>query len=504
MLKSTIQVTLFSILSIAINFVIQLLLAYYFGASDERDTYFAASSIPIYINAIISGSLVVVFLPRLIDIEINKSGDASALVSCLVTFTILLMIVIALPFIFFSTSLVDLLFQGFDGTKTALTAELLVILTPVIFFQALSNILIALYHANKSFLKPALSILITPIVTILVTFILEGRFGIKSVAIGSSIGWIVTFLFLQFATPVKYSVNFPLLRTNRDFHYCLRKSTPLFLGSLLYRGNTVIEKMVASNFSGGVISYLGYASSIVTLLSTVTVNGIATTMFPQLSRAWSEKNIEKFRRFYANSIKVTFILCVPVIITSIVFSKTIIATILERGAFDQNDTTEVSYLLTLLMGSYLFLCLNTIPGKIFYITGITGLGLFNAILEVAIYIGLCLWLPQLFSYYGIAYAQIISVACSTLFASILLQIKFKILNVQSLPLDFLKIVVCGLLSYGLMNTYSLWFKESFLTMTIFGGGAVLIYFYALSIIMKEAREVRYMIQGKFKNLFFSK
>ncbi|HTF29487.1 MAG TPA: lipid II flippase MurJ [Flavitalea sp.] len=505
MLKPTIQVTLFSICGILINFIIQLVLAYFFGASEDRDAFFAASSIPAYINVAISGSLIVVFLPRLIDIEVRKDGNSFTLISSMTTFLVLLLLFISLPLLFFSRQLVGFLFQGFDERKIELTGHLLLILCPALIFQALSNILIAVFHSNKLFLKPSGSFLITPIVTIIAAYFLAGYVGITSVAIGSSIGWILTFAFLQFYAGAKYKINFSFLFTDKDFHYCLRKSMPLFLGSLIFRGNTVIEKMIASNFSGGVISYLGYAGNMVNILSTVTINGIATTMFPHLSQTWSEKKMEKFRSYYSNSLKITLILCVPIIVLTIVFSKTIVATVLERGAFDHNDTIEVSYLLTVLMGSYLFLCLNTISGKVFYVTGITRIGLFNAFFEVFLYTGLSILLSKYFSYYGIAYAQVISVACSTLLASIILQLKFKILDGRSLFKDYFKIILCGFLAYALMNSFYFWFKEqSFLIMLFFGGAAIMIYFYVLSVVLKEARQVRYLIQDKIQNLIFSK
>src|SRR6186713_3370204 len=111
MFKSTIQVTLFSIFGIVINFIIQLLLAYFFGATEERDAFFAASSIPTYVNAIVSGSLVVVFLPNLIDIQIAKVRDPSVFISSMVTFMICLLLLITLPVLFFSKQIVNLLFQ---------------------------------------------------------------------------------------------------------------------------------------------------------------------------------------------------------------------------------------------------------------------------------------------------------------------------------------------------------------------------------------------------------
>lgn len=505
MIKSTIQVTLFSILGIVINFIIQLLLAYFFGASGERDAFFAASSVPTYINAIISGSFVVVFLPRLIDIGFRKEKDPSNFISSMITFSSLLLVLIALTIVFFANPIVSTLFNGFDTANKDLTAKLMIALSPTLLFQGLSNILVAVYHSKKVFLKPSGSLMIAPILTILVTIVLKGHMGIVSVALGSSVGWILTFLYLQYKAGFHFKPIVSGLFQDRDFQICLRQSIPLFLGSLIYRGNAVIEKMVASNFPGGVISYLGYANAIVTMLSSVTINGVATTMFPQLSEAWSARNMEKFRKFYSDSLKVILILCIPIILGAVVFSKTIIATVLERGAFTRQDTLEVSSLLALLIFSYFFMCMNTIPGKLFYITGITGVGLVNSIFEVVIYAVLSMYLSRIFSYYGIAYAQLISVACSTIFASVILQMKFRVLEVGSLARDLLRIFLCGIASCCLMYSYKIWFEDqSLMIMFIFGGCAVISYFYLLSLLLKDVARVRDLIINKIQNLFLGK
>ncbi|MDF2187453.1 lipid II flippase MurJ [Paraflavitalea sp. CAU 1676] len=505
MIKSTIQVTLFSLLGIVINFIIQILLAYFFGASEERDAFFAATSVPTYINVIISGSFVVVFLPRLIDIGFRKEKDPGVFINNMITFSVVLLLIIVLPIVLFSKGIVSLLFHGFNTEKIDLTAKLLIVLSPTLIFQGLANILVAIYHSKKVFLKPSCSFLIAPVTTILVTYLFKSQWGIISVAAGSSAGWLFTFLYLRYKAGIRYKPNMSSLFQDRDFQLCLRQSMPLFLGSFIYRGSTVIEKMVASSFPAGVISYLGYASAIVTTLSSVTINGVATTMFPLLSEAWSARDMEKFRKFYSDSLKVIFILCVPIMLITIVFSKTIIAIVLERGAFNRQDTLEVSRLLALLMGGYFFLSINTIPGRLFYITGITRAGLISAIVEVVIYTVLCILLSRIFSYYGIAYAQIISVASATIFSWVILQVKFQVLQIGPLFRDMLKIAFCGFLSFLLMYSYRIWFDEqTFLIMLIFGGFAVVGYFFLLSLLLKDVARLRILIVSKIQNLIPAK
>ena len=75
LLKSTLQITIFSILGILVSFVTQMIIAANFGATIERDAYFAAVVVPTYITTVLLGSLTVTFIPIFIEYEIKKSRE---------------------------------------------------------------------------------------------------------------------------------------------------------------------------------------------------------------------------------------------------------------------------------------------------------------------------------------------------------------------------------------------------------------------------------------------
>lgn len=505
LLKNNLIVTTLNVASLAVNFIAQIVIASYFGADDERDAFFAASAIPAYINAIITGSLVVVFLPRLVDLRINKNDNPSHLIGSMVTFMVIFLLLITFCLVVFSAPLVELLYQGFQPSKLKLTQTLLLALCPAVIFQALSSTIIAVYHSEHKFFRASTSLVFTPAITILLTFGLEDHLGIVSVALGTSAGWIATFLFLQIGLNSRYRLSFSNLFTDENFQLCLRTSLPLLVGGIVYRCNTVVERVIASNFPEGAVSYLGYAMSLITILSSITINGIATTVFPVLSQAWSERNDESFRRYFSGSLKITLMLCVPIIVFTSSFNEIIVGTIFQRGAFDSQDTQEVSSLLLILMGSFLFLCMNNIPAKIIYVTGISKFGFINAVLEVSIYIALSLILTRHYSYYGLAYAHFISVAISTIFACLIIHLKFNILAKSSLFQDSLKILLCGIPMLLIINSFYFWLeKPSFLIMVLLGATGFIVYYYLLSYFLEEATNIRKMINKKIQNIIYYK
>jgi putative peptidoglycan lipid II flippase len=277
------------------------------------------------------------------------------------------------------------------------------------------------------------------------------------------------------------------------------------IGGFIYRGNTVVERMVASQFSHGVVSYFGYVGALITTLSLITMNGIGTTIFPKLAEAWASRDLSRLRELFAASLKFTFALCVPIIVSILAFGNTFVRVLFERGAFTPTDTEEVGSLLMLCTGTFLFICINTIPGKLLAATGTSKLAVVNAVLEVGIYVVMAFVLSNIFSYRGIAFAQIISTLCSAVFASVVLQIRFQVYGTAGLGKDLLLIALCGLFSYGVMTSYRLILASAYgqgdpslLITILFGGIGLILYLFLIAISLKEAKLIIVIIVDKFR------
>ncbi len=90
LLKPTLQITVFTVLGVLVSFVTQIIIATKFGATMERDAYFAAVVVPGYISAVLLGSLTLTFVPIFIEYETKKSkAEAWIVTSIFINITFL-------------------------------------------------------------------------------------------------------------------------------------------------------------------------------------------------------------------------------------------------------------------------------------------------------------------------------------------------------------------------------------------------------------------------------
>src|SRR6185369_2213832 len=145
--KSSIQVTAITVLNLVINFLVQLVVAFYFGAKLERDAYFLAIAIPTYISTVFAGSFGVVFLPKLIKIYVDKSDKEFEFINLILNNSFYFLLLVSIVGIFFSESIIGFIAPGFSDEGIQIASTSLRILFPTVIFQGLSGILASVYQS---------------------------------------------------------------------------------------------------------------------------------------------------------------------------------------------------------------------------------------------------------------------------------------------------------------------------------------------------------------------
>lgn len=195
LLKPTVQITVFSILGILLNFATEIIVAAIFGASTKRDSYFAAVVIPDYITIVLLGSLTVTFIPIFIEYETRKNkAEAWKIASVFTNLTFLVLLGISLLGFIFARRLISVAAPGFKGEEFSLTVTLLRIILPSIIFGGLTSLLSSMYYAEHRFLRPAIAPVVSAILMLLSVVFLVRYWGIKSIAFGRLIGSVVGLL----------------------------------------------------------------------------------------------------------------------------------------------------------------------------------------------------------------------------------------------------------------------------------------------------------------------
>jgi len=393
-------------LGIIVRFVTQIIVAAKFGATIERDAYFAAVVFPTYITAVLVGSLTLTFVPIFIEYETKKNKEeAWKTASILINLIFVVLLGISLLGFIFAKQLISVTAPGFKGEELALTAALLRIIFPSIIFSGLIGLLSSMYHAHHRFLRPAITSVISTLLMLSSVVVLTDFWGIKSLAFGYLVGEIACFFIL---VPILFKQD--RYRFTFDFHnegvrQIIKVTSPLVFGGLFYRATTVIERMIASTLPTGSISYLGYANRIISILTIIATAGISMTIFPIIAKSWAENDLVRVREHFARGVRIMMLVTFPIAMVFVVLRVPIIQVIFERGAFDHRTTLAVADILMILLIGFIFYGLGNVVRKGFYVSQKTKLAATIGIVGVTLYILLAHFLAETFSYRGLAIAD---------------------------------------------------------------------------------------------------
>ncbi len=447
LLKPTLQITFFSILGILVSFATQIIIAAKFGATMERDAYFAAIVIPAYITTVLLGSLTITFVPIFIEHETKKSkAEAWKIASIFTNLTILVLFGISLLGFIFAKQLISVTAPGFKGVQLSLTASLLRIIFPAIIFSGLSSLLSSIYYAEHRFLRPAILPVITAILMLLSVVFFSRCWGIKSLAFGYLIGGVVGFLILVPVFFKQGQYNFSLDFSNEGVRQVIRVMAPLVLAGLFYRATIVIERMIASTLPTGSISYLGYATRITQILGSVATAGIATTIFPVMARSWAENDLAKVRENFAKGVRIIMLTTFPIAMIFAVLRVPIIQIAFERGAFDHTTTIAVANVLAILLVVFITSGLGNVTAKGFYISQRTKLRALMGVGLVVVYWWLAYVFSKHFSYMGLAMAQATHRFIEFVVIIAIMRWIYKGLNSKHILIGFFKIAIASTVS----------------------------------------------------------
>jgi len=492
-LKPTIQVTIFSFIGIGLGFANQIILAYYFGSGAERDAYFAASTIPLYISSVFLGSIGAVFLSSYINVKTQQSEiDAKIFLNSVINSTAVILGVITVLGIIFSKQILRLSVPGFNEAELNIASENLRILFPTIIFIVLLSVLGSVYQSVHHFLIPAIEGVITPILSLIVVVVANKWMGIRSLSWATLWGNLLSFLFLLGFLIRRKQLIFKWSLNNKHLKVMLISALPLLFAGFIYRFSSVWERVVASKLPQGSISYLGYGNQLLAAMAVVTTGGISTIFFPLLSKAWSEGNMIALKNYFSQGIRILLCITIPVTLLFLVVRMPVIALFFERGKFDHTSTIGVSNTLAFMMGAFIFQSLGGIIVRAFYFMNMTvKLSIISAI-EVFLYVVFSFIFCKYYSYAGLAIALSLSAMCNVLMSSYFINKKIKFLN-KKLAGDFFRVLFASFVPYlaivciqrftGLEN--------------IFAIGLLYLLFYAIMILFILPLEETVIIRKKF-------
>lgn len=346
LLKSLAAVSSMTMVSRVLGFVRDAIIARIFGAGMMTDAFFVAFKLPNLLRRIFAeGAFSQAFVPILAEYKSQQGEEATrtfiAYVSGLLTLVLALVSligVIAAPLVIWITA------PGFTDTpdKFAITAALLRITFPYIFFISLASLAGAILNTWNRFSVPAFAPTLLNISMILFSLFATPYFNPPVLALA----WAVIaggILQLGYQLPHLKKIGMLVLpRLNlRDTGVwrVLKLMAPAILGVSVSQISLIINTIFASFLISGSVSWMYYADRLMELPSGVLGVALGTILLPSLAKSVAKGDNKEYSRLMDWGLRLSLLLALPCAVALGILSKPLIVSLFQYGQFSNHDAS---------------------------------------------------------------------------------------------------------------------------------------------------------------------
>jgi len=437
-MKSTIGVTILALLNLLLSFLAQIVVAFTFGASADLDAFVTASTIPLLLSTVVSGSLTYALMPQLVHIQMTDSNEAlMRFVSAVLILSAVFFGGIALMIAILSEEIIRLTNPGFSNDLVSSAAFLLRIQSPIIVFVAINAILISYHQAHRKYGRIALAPVILPLILLVFVSFTGDVWGVQTLAYATLIGYAVQLFMLRLPgvrlVAPREAVRMEAVKT------LIRNMKPLFGGSIVFKTDALVDRFFASQLGSGPISHLWYSRKIIDASTTMLATGISTTSFTRLSEYSTRDDEPMMAKKLLEVLQILGFFAVPFTLFLCVYASEIIQILLERGLFLASDTTQVGILLVAQSGVLVGGSFGLILANAFYSLQDTRTPTIISLITYPFGVALKVWWFAVWGVAGVAAAMSVYVVTNCVILLIMLRRRFFKGHVRRLAVFLIKI-----------------------------------------------------------------
>ena len=346
MFKSTLIVSLMTLLSRILGFARDVIFARVFAASAGMDAFLIAFKIPNFMRRLFAeGAFNQAFVPTLGE---YKEAKDKAAVKDLIQhvfgtlggwlFIITLIGVIAAPIVIMIFAPGYL--QQQDQSQYDLTVNLLRFTFPYIFFISLVAFAGGILNTYKQFAIPAFTPVLLNVVLIAATYWIVPLMEqpVMGLAIGVFLAGIVQLLFqLPFIARMGFLARPRWNPQHGGVKKILKLMLPALFGASVAQINLLLDTIIASLLTTGSISWLYYSDRLMEFPLGLLGVALATVILPSLSQQHVSDSREEFSATLDKAIRWVIYLGIPSAIGLCMLSAPIISTLFGSDNFTKHD-----------------------------------------------------------------------------------------------------------------------------------------------------------------------
>jgi putative peptidoglycan lipid II flippase len=376
-IKHTMQLGISTMLSKALGFIRELLMARYLGVGPLADAFFTAFRIPNSLRKIFAeGALSAAFVPTLTQVITHDGQEEASKITSL-AFIIIQSVLFILCGIFAYTAPFFIAFQapgwlanGSDSERFVVAVVLFKIVIFYIMFISASSLFAGALQGINRFGIAAWGQIVSNIVWIVQLFICS-YYNVTLVAFS----WLILLNGLLYALVhygAYYLAGFRFIfawneKTKKSVYHVLKKFFPCALGYGAIEINLYIDQIVASYLPEGSLSLLNYTQGFMRLPLGMFAVALATILLPHFSRV-SRYAPRRLGYYVLESTKLIFWVTIPATLLITFFSYDIFYTTYYSFSdkFALEYVQEASILLIISVLGLFFFSLNKVIINIYY------------------------------------------------------------------------------------------------------------------------------------------
>ncbi|GEM_PF-2052468 len=426
--KNTIIVTLLIVFGKGLSFVRDIVISYYFGASETTDAYFAANNVPSILFTALISSYLILLIPTYKSIQINLGqSKADQFGSSLINFFLVFSSLLSLIGFLFMRELIQLVAPGFDQATYELAVHLGKILVLSFTFSSVTLILSTISNANKKYIAPHIIPVFSSLFVIFGVVLFERKIGIYSLVFSSLLAFVFQMIIQFYISKRHFNYQFKTFIFNDNIKKMTLLALPVFFGYSVDQINLLVNSIISSNLMEGSLSAINYAQRLQLTITGVISTAIITVVYPLLSELTATKDKERFKSISYKSLSSIFIVIVPLALFLAFNSETVIKLVYYRGDFSENDVEVTSAIFTFYAFNVIFISIREFLLRLFYVYSDTKNPLIASAISVLFNILLSLFLVQYFDAAGLSLANMIATMIS-MFILLIVLFKNKILD----------------------------------------------------------------------------
>ncbi|MDO5027679.1 MAG: murein biosynthesis integral membrane protein MurJ [Bacillota bacterium] len=366
--KSATALVVFALIGKFMGFARETLIANYFGAQVETDAFVAALKSTNLITAIVSNAIANTFIPMLSKVRADEGeGQVAYHTNNMLIMSVVVSILLTVLGIFAAPLIVGFVGKGFDAETFNLTLQLTKIGMPVMIFSAIVGVMTGYLQSQGRFGATGAIPIPLNVVYIFYLIVLSDQFGVVGLTIASVLAILAQALFLLPET-IKAGHKYFFAFNLRDKYviHALELSMPVLLSVAINDINIAINTSFASGLEEGTVSWLNFANKLNVLILGIFIAAITSIVFPIMSKAFSEKDIDGGRQSMALATRLIFLITIPATVGLMVLARPIVEIAFQRGKFTAYDAEMTAQALIFYAPALTALSLNTLLNRVYY------------------------------------------------------------------------------------------------------------------------------------------